>query len=394
MKTLLRAWFGEYRRIACDPGAGVLLILIGAALLYALIYPYPYRQEVLLDVPVAVVDLDRTAASRRLIQAIDATQTGAVAARPADMAAARRLWAEGAVDGICLIPKDFARRLARGEAAAVIGFCDGSYVYLYKAVFRSLALAVGDMSGRLEMQTLMAGGLSAAAARKARDPLPLEQVYLFNPAGGYASYVVPAIFVMILQQTLIMSIGMLDGTAHETAGRQPSPQPRCGWTEAVLRVLGRAAAFVSVHLVLCVFLLALMIRWHHYPQRAAAGEILLFILPLLLAAVFLGITIARAFHTRESVLPVMLIVSIPMFMLSGLSWPMVAMPSWLQILTEMLPSTSGIQGFYAINHMGATLAEVAPMYVRLWTLAGVYFCTAVLATRSSAALMAAADPVR
>ena len=76
MKTLLRAWLGEYRRIACDPGAGVLLILVGAVLLYAVIYPYPYRQEVLLDVPVAVVDLDRTAVSRRLIQSIDATQTG------------------------------------------------------------------------------------------------------------------------------------------------------------------------------------------------------------------------------------------------------------------------------------------------------------------------------
>ncbi len=392
MKTLLRAWFGEYRRIVGDPGAGVLLILIGAVLLYAVIYPYPYRQEVLLDVPVAVVDLDRTAVSRSLVQAIDATQTGTVAARPVDMAAARRLWAAGAIDGICLIPKDFSRRLQRGEAATVTVFCDGSYVYLYKAVFRSLASAVGDMAGRLEIRTLMAGGLPAAAARKARDPLPLERVYLFNPAGGYASYVVPAIFVMILQQTLIMSIGLLDGTANEAA-RTPGTRP-CGWIEAGERVLGRAMAYVPVHLVFSIFLLVLLIRWHHYPQRAAAGEVLLFILPLLLAAVFLGITIARAFPARECVLPVLLIVSIPMFMLSGLSWPMGAMPSWLQFLVGMIPSTSGIQGFYAINHMGATLAEVAPIYVRLWSLAGVYFFTAVLATRSAPAQRAAAGPVQ
>ena len=393
MKTLFRAWFGEYRRIIRDPGAGVLLILIGAVLLYAVIYPYPYRQEVLLDVPVAVVDLDRTDVSRRLVQAIDATQNGAVAARPADMAGARRLWAAGAVDGICLIPKDFSRRLQRGEAATVTVFCDGSYVYLYKAVFRSLASAVGDMAGRLEIRTLMAGGLPAAAARKARDPLPLERIYLFNPAGGYASYVVPAIFVMILQQTLIMSIGLLDGTANEAAARTPAPHP-CGWIEAAEQVLGRAMAYVPVHLVFSIFLLALLIRWHHYPQRAAAGEVLLFILPLLLAAVFLGITLARAFPARECVLPVLLIVSIPMFMLSGLSWPMGAMPSWLRFLVGMIPSTSGIQGFYAINHMGATLAEVAPIYGRLWILAGLYFFTAVLVTRSAPAQVAAADAVQ
>ena len=249
------------------------------------------------------------------------------------------------------------------------------------------------MSGQLEMRTLMAGGLPAETARKVRDPLPLEPVYLFNPAGGYASYVVPAIFVMILQQTLLMSIGLLDGTANEAAARRPSSPP-CGWPEAAARVLGRAAAYVSVHMVLSLFLLALMIRWHHYPQRAAASEVLWFILPLLLAAVFLGITIARAFPTRESALPVLLIVSLPMFMLSGLSWPLEAMAPWLRTLAGLVPSTIGIQGFYAINHMGATLGEIAPMYARLWTLAGVYFCTAVLATRRSPAQHVAADPVQ
>jgi ABC-2 type transport system permease protein len=381
MTTFARAWLGEYRKIIGD--AGAVLILVGAVLLYALIYPFPYRQEVLFDVPVAVVDLDRTPLSRQLTRAIDATQTGAVTARPADLAAARRLFARGRVKGICLIPKDFARRLQRGEAATVTGYCDGSYIYLYKAVVRSLGAATGDLSARLELRSLTAGGRSAPAAQKLRDPLPLERIYLFNPAGGYASYLVPAIFVMILQQTLLMGIGLLDGTENEAAATRP-PVRRPPWPAVAARVLGRAGAYVSGHLVLGLFLLGGMIRWYRYPQRGALGDVLLFILPLLLAAVFLAITLARWFSTRESALPVMLSVSVPLVFLSGFSWPSQAMPFWLQLLAQFVPSTSAIQGFYAINHMGATLSEVIGLWGRLWALAGIYFVTACLVTRRRA----------
>jgi ABC-2 type transport system permease protein len=378
MKTFSWTWLNEYRRIGNDTGA--LLILVGAVIFYALVYPFPYRQEVLTDVPVAVVDLDHTALSRQLARSVDATQGAAVTARPADPALAREMLASGRVKGICLIPVGFGRDLQRGESAAVTGFCDGSNVYLYKTVARSLLLATGDLSARLEMRTLMADGQMIPAALARRDPLPLERVYLFNPAGGYASYAVPAILVMILQQTLLVGIGLIDGTANEAAAGR-APERPVGWPTAAARVLGRAVAYLSIHLVLAVFVLGLMIRWHRYPQNGVFTDVLRFILPMLLAAVLLGISLGGMFSSREKVLPVLVTASIPLIFLSGFSWPSEAMPLWLQLPAALVPSTSGIKGFFAINHMGAALADVGGLYRQLWLLCGIYFLTACLATR-------------
>lgn len=378
MKTLLKAWIREYRRILADWGA--LMVLVGAVLLYSVAYPFPYGHEVLVDVPVAVVDLDRTALSRELTRMIDATQTAAVSARPEDITEAQRLLSQGKVKGICVIPQNFSRLLQRGEQANVAGYYDGSYMYLYKAVYSALLGATTAMSAQLEMHSLMAAGVQGNMAASLRDPLPLERISLFNPAGGYASFVVPVIFVMILQQTLLLGIGLIDGTANEQrAGHASGNRP--GWGTVVTRVLGRAGAYVSGHLVFAVLLLVILMRVYRYPQRSHPAELLLFILPFLLASVFLAITLGRCFRTRETVIPVMLILSMPIAFLSGFSWPSYAMPDWLRHVALVLPSTTAVQGFIDLNHMGATLHEISGLWMRLWCLTGIYFVSACLVSR-------------
>jgi ABC-2 type transport system permease protein len=375
---MIKAWIEEYRRILADWGA--LLVLVGAVLLYSVAYPFPYWNEVLVDVPVAVVDLDRTDMSRKLTRMIDAAQAAAVKARPVDMAEARRLLDQGEVNGICVIPKNFGRLLQRGEQATVTGYYDGSYVYLYKAVYQALVGATTALSAQLEMHSLMAAGVQRNTAAALRDPLPLERISLFNPAGGYASFVVPVIFVMILQQTLLLGIGLIDGTANEQyTGHSSGSRPSI--LTVVARVLGRAGAYVTGHLVFAVLLLVILMRIYRYPQRSHPMELLLFIFPFLLASVFLAITLARCFRTRETVIPVMLILSMPMAFLSGFSWPTYAMPDWLRYVALLLPSTSAVQGFIDLNHMGASLLEISDLWIRLWGLAGIYFISACLVSR-------------
>ncbi len=62
-------------------------------------------------------------------------------------------------------------------------------------------------------------------ALAARDPLPVVDRPLYNPAEGYASYIVPSILVLILQQTLLIGIGLLGGTAREQGATPPIAGP-------------------------------------------------------------------------------------------------------------------------------------------------------------------------
>ena len=90
------------------------------------------------------------------------------------------------------------RRLRAAEQAVQYGFAE----------------AVGTVSAGVEIRKLQASGQSAPQARASRAPVQLQMVALFNPTEGYGSFVVPAVALLILQQTLLMGAAMLLSLIH------------------------------------------------------------------------------------------------------------------------------------------------------------------------------------
>ena len=107
----------EYRNIFCD--AGVLLIAVGAIFIYSTAYSLAYKNEVLRDVPVAVVDNSRTPSSRQLIRSFDATPNVDVVYKPASLDEAKKLFLERKVNGIIVIPGDYEKKLMRTERSTL-----------------------------------------------------------------------------------------------------------------------------------------------------------------------------------------------------------------------------------------------------------------------------------
>ena len=90
---------------------GVLLIVIGAILIYATAYSLAYKNEVLRDIPVAVVDESRTPASRDLIRMFDATPNLLIAYKPTSLKEAQNLLYDRKINGIIVIPADYEKKL-------------------------------------------------------------------------------------------------------------------------------------------------------------------------------------------------------------------------------------------------------------------------------------------
>ena len=368
MKEFISIWRQEYRNIAADKG--VLMLFVVAIFFYSVFYPIPYTYETLKKAPVAVVDLDHSTLSRQLTRMVDANESIDVVERPESQVEAERLFFERKVHGILVIPHDFEHKILRKEKATVTGYSDASYFLLYRQILGGFTQAAGTLSAGIEIKRMQGGGFSLEQAKEARDPLPLVTVPLFNPSGGYASYVVPAVFVIILQQTLLMGIGMLGGTAHEDRIRMA-----CGLAPGRVfpTVFGKAAAYFTIYLFNAAYYFVVLPRFYHFPQRVAPLDLALLVLPFLLAVIFLGIAISGLFRHREASMLALLLTSLPSLFLVGFSWPKESIPSWLRGLSYLLPSTAGIDGFLRVNQMGASIREIRFDWLVLWGLAALYF---------------------
>jgi len=378
MKDVLQIWKQEYKNIFSD--GGVLLIFFGAILIYPLFYPIPYSNEVLKDVPIAVVDMNRSQLSRKLIRMTDANEFVSVFSKPQNIAEAKKQFFDSDIYGIMLIPQDFSKSILKGEQAKIVVYADASYFLFYRQALTGIFHSTATMSAGVEIQRMLAKGFTTEQAIAARDPLPLIAYPLYNRSGGYATFVIPAILILILQQTLLIGIGMLGGTAREKKANHflvAGIESKRG-----LRIIfGKSGAYFSIYLVHALYFFGILFRVYDFPQRADLWQLVLFITPFILSVIFLGIALSELFRNREISIMVLLFTSVPALFLSGFSWPPEAIPGWMHFLSYLLPSTAGIEGFLRLNLMGATFMEVINNWLGLWILAIGYFFLASLSMR-------------
>jgi ABC-2 type transport system permease protein len=374
----------EGRRIVLD--WGVLLITVFAIILYSFFYPVPYAPEVLHDIPVAVIDADGSAMSRALVRMIDANENVRVVERSVSMADAERLASAGSVVAVVTIPRDLERDVIRGRRVRVAAHIDASYMLAYSGVLKGLLESSGTFSAGIETARWRAAGRSADAAARARQPIVADLRPLFSPAGGYGAYVVPAVLVLALQQTLLIGAGMAGGTRRE---RQPRHRPDAGrptirmLLSPVQQVVGRSLPYLGLYAFNAWYCFGVALPYQGYPSRGDAATLAWLTVPFVLATTLMALAIRGLFRRRETAVQVLLFTSLPFVFLAGFSWPVEALPSWLQLAARLVPTSEAIPAFLRVMRMGATLGDVARETSTLWALAALYFPLACWTHRES-----------
>jgi ABC-2 type transport system permease protein len=359
VSRLLNALHQEYRAIFNDPA--VLVIVVGGSLFYALFYPLPYQPQVATDLPIAVVDHDGGASARRLFRWLDATEQVEVVVRSRDLEQVRAAVRRKELAGYIEIPRDFGRRILRGEPARIGVFANAAYLVYYSQVANAAASTSMGFNAEIIAQRLLSAGQPASPADALATPVMVDLHELYNPDGGYANYVVPAVLILILQQTFLIGISMVQVARPGSAGAPALPV-----------FVGRMMAYLGLKLALFVFYLTVVYRVFGFPHLGSFGLATMAVLPGFIAVIGLGLALGRLFASRETALQVMMLVSVPALFLAGFAWPAAAMPEPLVALGRLLPSTGTIDAFIRVYQMGAGLDEIRSTWLQLWALAVVY----------------------
>jgi len=355
----------EIKRIFRDPG--VVLIFIVATLIYPLIYKTIYWNEQITDVPVAVVDLSNSSESREFLHKWNATPDVKLCYQCTSMAEAEQLLRDQKVHGIIYIPRDFASQLADPLGKAHISlYCDMSSFLYMKAIYLSCNQLMLESMRTVQIDRYQQMGIDKEFAWALVQDAPYTETALFTPTGGYGSFLIPAVLVMILHQTLFFGICMLGGTAREENIDRYSFRS----------LFGRAGAYFVVYYTLAAIVLGFYPRLLDIPHIGSIGDILLFNVPLILSIIFFSLCVSVFIRNRESGLVLLISSSLIFLFMAGISWPKEMIPDPWWYLACCIPYTWGAHGFIHMNSMGASLAITGNEYIALWILTGVYMLIA------------------
>ena len=367
-------WWEEMKQVFHDEGVIIFFFLVPLG--YPLIYSWIYNNEAVHEVPVAVVDNSHSSLSRQFIRMCDASPDVKILCYAQDLDEAKSLVSRQVVKGIYYFPSDFALRVNRMEAATVSVYCDMSLMLAYKNVFQTAQMVSMEMGKDIKLK--LGQNYTAREEAISSKPLDYDDVAMFNPSGGYGSSVLPAVLVLILQQTLALGIGLSAGTTRERS--------RYGWLipvnrhyQGVMRIVwGKALCYLMIFAVMGTWLTIVVPRLFNFPHLAPWWNVLAIMFPYTLASIFFGMTVSCMVKYRENVMLLMVFVSVPLLFLSGVSWPQSSIPPFWQGASWCFPSTFAIRAFVRVNTMGASLNDVLFEYQMLWIHTLIYFALACM----------------
>ena len=354
----------------------VLTFFIFLCLGYPLIYTFIYSNEVVRQVPVAVIDQSKSPLSREFLRMWDASPNVKVVAHCNDLGEAQLFMWQKEIYGILEIPADFSKDINRGEQAHVALFCDMGALLNYKALLQATSDVAITLGKEIQVENLPYA--SRIQQEITASPVEISEVKMFNPQSGFASFIIPAVLILVIQQSLLLGVGTITGTERDRRRKGLLLPANKHFRHPARVVLGKAFAYLPIYFVMSYWVFFIVPRLFGMTQVGERGELMLFLFPFLLACTFFAI--AMSFFSREREMPFLIFVftSVPLMFISGISWPKSAIPEYWVWFGKLFPSSFGIDGFVKINNTGATLSEVLPEFLGLCILMVFYFIVACL----------------
>lgn len=366
-------WRDEMKTFVYDEGVFLFCLLMPAV--YPLLYAWIYNNELVREVPVVVVDDSRSALSREFVHMADASPDVRIAANATSLDEARRMIERQEVRGIYYLPSDMADAVYEGRRAFLGVYCDMAMTLQYKSIYMTATSVVGKMnkdiriSRMTKLTTERDEDISAA-------PLNFVEVPIFNPSGGYAGFILPCVLMLILQQTLMLGIGLSEGTRRERRRLLTLDSANLSRGYGIRLAMGKGLAYFMVYAVWAAYLSIVVPHLFGLVMIAQWRDLLAIMFPYLLACISFGLMLSWLVMYRENVLLLVVFTSVPFLLLSGISWPLNAIPPFWQGVGALIPSTFAVRAYVRMASMGATISDVMPEFRALWAQAAAYFAAA------------------
>lgn len=376
LRSLPRIIMREFQLIFSD--VGVMILIFAVPLIYPMLYSFIYYPEVVREMPIAVVDMSHSSDSRQFIRNIDATPDLKVTASSVSMEEAILMFRNRKIRGIVQIPETFSSDIALQRQTTISAYADMEFFLYYKAMLTGTSFVALETGNQIQIKNLMNSGLTGRQAEITARPLKFIDNAMANQSGGFASYGIPAALILIIQQTLIIAIGILAGTARERhvfGTLVPLDRKRMGTFRLVA---GKSTAYFTIYALLSIYMLGMIPEWFGYGQSAGFIGLVALITPFILSSIFLGLTLSVVFKNRESAMMLYLFTSIPLLFLSGIIWPISNFSTIWLLVRDIFPSSNAIFGYIKMNSLGATIFETRKEILTLWVQTGFYFLTACI----------------
>ncbi len=364
----------EFKTIATS--YSILLVLIGGIFIYGVLYNYMYQPNLVRNAPIVVVDLSKSPLSREYSRLLEASPQVDIYSFAPDIESAKEMMRKQKTGGIVYIPKDFERRIGRGEQSVFLAMGNTSAFLNFAAIQEATAGAMVELDGRHRSDMVVFLPLLTLYAMSQSQTINVVGTSLFNYTEGYGSYLIPAVLILIIFQTLMMIIGMITGGERYEKTILFYTKNGLGFRNIALVILSKTFVYGVLYTIFAYFLIGLLPNIFSIPAIGNTWDVIILLVPFFLASCFFGFTCSLFYADSESPILMIAFFSVGLVFLSGISYPLELMPWYWKAVHYIIPAPPAVLAYVQVNSMGASLNAIKIQYITLWVQCLIYFISA------------------
>jgi ABC-2 type transport system permease protein len=315
-------------------GLYILVVLI-LPILSILFFSSLLKEGVPSKMPVAIVDLDQTATSRKIARAIDVTPLSKVTEYLQSETEAMSELRTGNIYGFVVIPKNLQTDIFESHQPVISYYYQNGFLIAGGLMQNDLTLILNTLSTGINIQKREAMGQPKDEIMPQVQPIQLSTHQLFNPTASYPAYITTIILPIMLQLFILLmtvyciGIEIKESTSHEWL--------RLSDKSIVIALIGKLLPYTIIFFFVMMFQNFMLYKVMQIPMHISLGWLMLGSLMFVLSYQAIGIFCVGLLPMMRHSLNMAAFYGILALTLCGFSFPVESMPPVFQYWASGFP---------------------------------------------------------
>lgn len=352
MKDIFTILKREMRNISKD--SSLFLILLIAPVLYAFMYGSIYLNKGEEKVKLALIDDDGTVVSRLLTEQLNVTPMIEIV--PAsNISEAQEKMYQGEVEGYFYIQKDLEKYIFSQKQANVNLVLNASRFLPSSDLLSTVTKVCLTVGAGVRKTYFNKQGMSEDESMKMTNPINMDYRPLYNSSMTYGSFLLPGLLAIILQQTLL--IGVAAGFTSEREQKKLGELYRISGFSISKLILGKGILYLCIFMIFGMFFAIVNFSVFGVAVRGRFIDLAFITTIFISSVIVLGMLIGSFFRSKLFAFQLLVFSSYPIFLITGYSMPYQSLPSVIQIMSNLIPTSPFLKVYISIVQAGGSVAD-------------------------------------
>ena len=342
MKIILKIIIREFLRLKKRPAAWVLFLVIPIGIFFYL--GAIYEEGSIENVPIAILDLDHSDLSRKVINNVEASPKLEIIKFLNSNDNLDNIFINNPdIKGFYVIPKNFQKNIFSGEQEKLLVYTNSSNIIYAGLIYKEAATFINTMSAGINLNTFKLNGIPHEKAIKMVMPIKVISKPLYNSYYNYLYYLVPGLTTVLLQMIVFLLAARSINSEYSNNTYNELLTLSKG---SIFKIIfGKLFAYTILGFIVAVFIFSVVHPLLGIPSSEGTLPFLWVVLVFVMANAMLGIMISTIFKNEAIAMDVSFVYNSPAFVFSGFTFPIMAMPAFSAWYAQLIPYTHFLNAF-------------------------------------------------